>query len=169
MIFLTFSLLLILVTSDAEPQNVALRGRATHSTNVGSPSAAINAIDGNTDPLWARGTCFSSQSELSPWWRVDLLKTHKISHITITNRGDCCADYINGVEILIGDSLANNGNNNPRCAKITAIPLAGTQTFQCNDMAGRYVNLIRTGISGHLTFCEVQVFGVPLNNCYYHT
>ncbi|CAN2391709.1 eel-Fucolectin Tachylectin-4 Pentaxrin-1 Domain, partial [Pristimantis euphronides] len=148
-------------------KNVALRGRATFSTNVGDRglSDAVNAIDGNVDPFFNHGSCFSTQSELSPWWRLDLLEAHKISHITITNRGDCCADFINGAEILIGDSLANNGNNNPRCAKVTTIPLAGSQTYQCNDMVGRYVNIIKPGMTGYLTFCEVQVIGVPLKNC----
>ncbi|XP_069829319.1 fucolectin-like [Dendropsophus ebraccatus] len=170
MIFFTFTLLLLLLTSSAEEfRNVALRGRATQSTNYGGLSAAINAIDGNTDPMWARGSCFHTLAELSPWWRVDLLETHKISHITITSRGDCCNDYINGAEILIGDSLANNGNNNPRCAQITSIPLAGAQTFQCNGMTGRYVNIVKPGVKGYLNFCEVEVYGVPLNNCYCHT
>lgn len=166
MFLLTFIALWISVSSSTDHlQNVALRGRATHSTNfAGGLSSATNAIDGNVDPLYPRGSCFSSQSELSPWWRLDLLERHKISYITITNRGDCCADYINGAEILIGDSLANNGNNNPRCAVITTIPLADTKNFLCNNMEGRYVNIILPGKTGYLTFCEVQVFGVPVND-----
>ncbi|XP_073418094.1 fucolectin-like isoform X2 [Dendrobates tinctorius] len=148
-------------------QNVALRGRPTQSTNFESLSAAINAIDGNVDPLYQHGSCFSSKSEPSPWWRVDLLETYTISHITITTRGDCCPDLINGAEILIGDSLANNGNNNPRCVKITTIPQAGSQTFQCDGMTGRYVNIIRPDITGYLSFCEVEVYGSPVNcRCY---
>ncbi|XP_072000081.1 fucolectin-like [Engystomops pustulosus] len=168
MFLLGFILLWISASCGTEQlQNVALRGRATHSTNFGGLSSAINAIDGNVDPFYPRGSCFSSQSEPSPWWRLDLLETYRISHITITNRGDCCADYINGAEILIGDSLANNGNNNQRCATITSIPLAGTQNFLCNNMEGRYVNIILPGKTGYLTFCEVQVFGarVDQHNC----
>ncbi|KAM4042622.1 fucolectin-4-like isoform 2-T2 [Anomaloglossus baeobatrachus] len=165
MFLLTFVVLWISVSGGTDQlKNLALRGRATQSTNYPSYSAAINAIDGNTDPLYTHGSCFSSESQLSPWWRLDLLETHRISHITITNRGDCCAEYINGAEILIGNSLANNGNNNARCATITAIPLADTQNFLCNNMEGRYVNIILNGKVGYLTFCEVQVFGVPVNN-----
>ncbi|XP_069829320.1 fucolectin-4-like [Dendropsophus ebraccatus] len=166
MIFLIFSLLLILVTTNAQrPQNVALNGRATGSTNTGILSAASNAIDGNTDPIWIHGSCFSSQFEFSPWWRVDLLQTYKISSITITNRGDCCADLTQGAEILIGDSLTNDGNNNPRCTKISSIALGGSQTFHCDDMTGRYVNIIRNRVLGFLSFCEVEVYGVLANNC----
>ncbi|KAM3932456.1 fucolectin-like [Leptodactylus fuscus] len=165
MFLLTFIVLWVSVSCTTDNlQNVAIRGRATQSTNYpGGLSAAINAIDENVDPLYSRGSCFSSQFELSPWWRLDLLETHTISYITITNRGDCCADYINGAKILIGDSLANNGNNNPSCGTITTIPLAGTQKFLCNNMKGRYVNIILPGKSGYLNFCEVQVFGAPVN------
>ncbi|XP_073418096.1 fucolectin-like isoform X4 [Dendrobates tinctorius] len=177
MFFLTFIILWISVSGDSDHcflksrpktlQNVALRGRPTQSTNFESLSAAINAIDGNVDPLYQHGSCFSSKSEPSPWWRVDLLETYTISHITITTRGDCCPDLINGAEILIGDSLANNGNNNPRCVKITTIPQAGSQTFQCDGMTGRYVNIIRPDITGYLSFCEVEVYGSPVNcRCY---
>ncbi|XP_073529891.1 fucolectin-like [Phyllobates terribilis] len=170
MIFSTFTLLMILAMSNGEElQNVALRGRATSSTNVGGPSSTISAIDGNNDSDYHHGSCFSSKFEASPWWRVDLLETYKISHITITNRGECCAELSSGAEILIGDSLANNGNNNPRCEKITSIPLAGSQTFQCHGMTGRYVNIIRPGITGYLSFCEVQVFAAPLNICHCYT
>ncbi|CAJ0959664.1 unnamed protein product [Ranitomeya imitator] len=148
-------------------QNVALRGRSTQSTNFEILSASINAIDGNVDSLYHHGSCFSTKSEPSPWWRVDLLEAYRISHITITIRGDCCPEMISGAEILIGDSLANNGNNNPRCVTITTIPLAASQTFQCEGMIGRYVNIIRPGITGFLSFCEVEVFATPVNyRCY---
>ncbi|KAG8547782.1 hypothetical protein GDO81_027520 [Engystomops pustulosus] len=114
MISITFLLLLIIGTSNAQYKNVALQGRPTQSSNAGWLSTGQNAIDGNTDSLYLHGSCFSTNFELSPWWRLDLLKSYKISHILITNRGDCCETFINGAEILIGDSLANNGNNNPR-------------------------------------------------------
>lgn len=93
--------------------NVALQSRSTQSS-TDSLSSTINAIDGNVDPNFWQGSCFSTKLEASPWLRVDLLATHKISHIMITNRGDCCANYIDGTEILVGDSLDNNGNNNQK-------------------------------------------------------
>ncbi|XP_075125784.1 fucolectin-like [Leptodactylus fuscus] len=164
MFLVTFILLWISVScSSAKLQNAALRGLATHSTNMGGLSFGIHAIDGNTDPLYKHGSCFSSQYEYSPWWRVDLLETYRISQITITNRGDCCNEYIDGAEILIGDSLANNGNNNPRCAKLSAMPLGTTQDILCPEMEGRYVNILLPEKTQFLTFCEVQVFGVPAN------
>ncbi|XP_072000072.1 fucolectin-1-like [Engystomops pustulosus] len=148
-------------------KNVALRGRATQSSifynfDIGYLSSAINAIDGNTNSKFGFGSCSSTNNDDSAWWRVDLLEPHKISHITITNRGDCCGDWLNGGIILIGNSEENNGNNNPSCADITAMSSGSTQTFQCYGMIGRLVNIILPGKQQYLQLCEVQVFGVPV-------
>ncbi|KAM9316346.1 fucolectin-like [Gastrophryne carolinensis] len=146
-------------------ENVALRGRSTKSsvTLRDAYGDSIHAIDGNLDPMYFHGSCFSTEFQKSPWFRVDLLETYVISRVLITNRGDCCADYINGAKILIGDSLSNNGNNNQVCAKITSIPLGGTETYHCPNMKGRYVNVVLDDITQFLTFCEIQIFGVPAN------
>ncbi|XP_018431282.1 PREDICTED: fucolectin-like [Nanorana parkeri] len=145
-------------------ENVALQGQATQSSiyrsqDNGYLTNAINAIDGNLDSDAFHGSCSHTHNDLSPWWRVDLLRPYKIAYITITNRGDCCSERLSGAEILVGDSLANNGNDNPRCATVTSIPTGGTQTFRCDGMVGRFVNIILRGKSEFLQLCEVQVFG----------
>ncbi|XP_069584588.1 fucolectin-5-like [Ranitomeya imitator] len=159
MFFLTFVVLWISVFADTEIYtNLALHGRATQSSiltdlTFGYLSMATSAIDGNQD------TCSHTDNEVSPWWRVDLLSSYRIKNITITTRKDCCEEQLNGAEILVGDSLANVGNNNPRCAVVTGIPRGGSQTFQCNNMVGRYVNVVLRGRSEYLSLCEVKVFG----------
>ncbi|XP_075125454.1 fucolectin-like [Leptodactylus fuscus] len=170
--FLLLIVLLWIVSDGASTdRNVALGGRATQSTilrdsvnHMGYMAMAMNAIDGNQDSNYIHGSCTHTHQELSPWWRVDLLRSYRISHISITNRGDCCGNRLNGAEILVGDSLANNGNNNPRCAVVTTIPDGGSQTFHCNDMVGRYVNVVLTGKQDYLHVCEVEVFGADLMN-----
>ncbi|XP_040204112.1 fucolectin-like [Rana temporaria] len=163
MIFLhTVVFLWILCGVSAQYRNIALQGRATQSTIIndqryGFLGAAVNAIDGNQDPEAFHGSCSHTHYHLSPWWRVDLLKPYKIAYITITNRNDY-SSRINGAEILIGDSLSDNGNHNPRCALITSIPSGATQTFYCHGMAGRYVNIIIRGKTEYLTLCEVQIW-----------
>ena len=49
-----------------------------------------------------------------------------------------------------------------RCAIITSIAAGDTQTFQCNGMEGRFVNIVIPGKLKILTLCEVQVYGDPL-------
>ncbi|XP_068136036.1 fucolectin-like [Hyperolius riggenbachi] len=160
-------LILLLVSVDAQFENLALRGRATMSSIYlpdGPRTAAIHAIDGNTDPINDHGSCFSTDNQFSPWWRVDLLESYIIFYVAITVRGDCCAEYITGAEILIGDSLASYGNDNPRCALITSLPLGATQTYYCPWMRGRYVNVALLGRNGVITFCEIQIFGVATSD-----
>nr|AAP48833.1 ranaspumin-4 [Engystomops pustulosus] len=149
-------------------RNLALDGRATMSSIWMDPDirqsflgVAMNGIDGNTDSVYFHGSCFHTGLDSPAWYRVDLLRTSKISSITITNRGDF-GSRTNGAEIRIGDSLANNGNNNPRCALVTSIADGETRTFQCNNMVGRYVNIVLTGKTEFLHLCEVQIFGENL-------
>uniref|UniRef100_A0AAZ1Y0S5 Fucolectin tachylectin-4 pentraxin-1 domain-containing protein n=1 Tax=Oreochromis aureus TaxID=47969 RepID=A0AAZ1Y0S5_OREAU len=116
-----------------------------------------NAIDGNRASNFNQGSCACTNNNLNPWWRLDLLKTHKINTVTITNRQDCCPERINGAEIRIGNSLNDNGNANPRCAVISSIAAGASQTFACNGMEGRYINIVIPGRTEYLTLCEVEV------------
>ncbi|XP_046698553.1 fucolectin-1-like [Silurus meridionalis] len=101
------------------------------------------------------GSCTHTSTQNNPWWRVDLLVVYDISNIIITNRGDCCAERINGAEIHIGNSLLNNGNNNP------SMPAGASVNYTCN-MIGRYVNVIIPYVSKVLSLCEVEVYGVQV-------
>ncbi|XP_060720308.1 fucolectin-like [Tachysurus vachellii] len=139
--------------------NVALRGIATQSSLYTYYYASL-AIDGNRNSVLSASSCSHTKADYGPWWRVDLLVLYDISNVIITNRGDSSPDRINGAEIHIGNSLINNGNNNPRCVVIPSMP-AGTINYTCN-MRGRYVNVIIPNIVQYLTLCEVEVNGVPV-------
>ncbi|KAJ1158340.1 hypothetical protein NDU88_011031, partial [Pleurodeles waltl] len=98
-------------------ENVALHGRATMSsqlpdTNIGHFGHAMNAIDGNMNSNYHQGSCSHTDREMSPWWRVDLLVPYKIQYMTITVT-NTSPERLNGAELFIGNSLANNGNSNP--------------------------------------------------------
>ncbi|XP_014831728.1 PREDICTED: fucolectin-like, partial [Poecilia mexicana] len=142
-------------------ENLAIYGKATQST-LYSVYVAYNAIDGNRAANIAKHSCSITANEFNPWWRLDLGKTHKVFSIKITNRIE---DYtrINGAEIRIGDSLDNNGNNNERCAVISTISPGFTETFLCNGMDGRYINVVVPGRTVHLHLCEVEVYGSRLD------
>lgn len=85
-----------------------MHGRATQSS-VNEYGMAYNAIDGNHAIGVEDGSCSRTNSNFSPWWRLDLGKTFKVSTLKIIN-----SEQLEGAEIRIGDSLENNGNNNPR-------------------------------------------------------
>ncbi|XP_074509085.1 uncharacterized protein LOC141778617 [Sebastes fasciatus] len=140
-------------------ENLALQGKATQSS-LHDTGIAYNAIDGNRATHQA--SCTHTSKDFSPWWRLDLIKTHKVFSVIITNSGDPVLHLV-GAEIRIGDSLQNNGNSNLRCAVISSIPTGFTETFQCNGMDGRYVNIVIPGRSENLLLCEVEVYGSRLD------
>ncbi|KAI9515408.1 hypothetical protein NQZ68_026142 [Dissostichus eleginoides] len=144
-------------------ENLAIQGKASQSSLYNFESIAYNAIDGNRASAWGQGSCTHTKADFNPWWRLDLGKTHKINSVNITNTLDNVPTRLNGAEIRIGDSLEKNGNNNPRCAVISSIPAGFTETFQCNGMDGRYVNIVIPGRNEYLTLCEVEVYGSRLD------
>uniref|UniRef100_A0A8B9RRG3 Fucolectin tachylectin-4 pentraxin-1 domain-containing protein n=1 Tax=Accipiter nisus TaxID=211598 RepID=A0A8B9RRG3_9AVES len=90
------------------------RGRpVAQSSTLNTISLAANAVDGNGDTDWERGSCAHTEMELEPWWRVDLGRRHAIYAVTITNRRDCCWESLLGAQVHVGDSLADHGKRNP--------------------------------------------------------
>uniref|UniRef100_A0A3Q4G4A9 Fucolectin tachylectin-4 pentraxin-1 domain-containing protein n=2 Tax=Neolamprologus brichardi TaxID=32507 RepID=A0A3Q4G4A9_NEOBR len=143
--------------------NVALKGEATQSSTL-SFATASKAIDGRRNSFYSNGFCsHTAEDETNPWWRVDLQRSFTITAVKVTNRGDCCAERLDGAEVRIGNSLENNGNNNPRCASISHIKAGKTYTYQCDggSMEGRFVNVFLPGQKKTLTLCEVEVYAAP--------
>ena len=91
---------------------MAKSGVVTQSSTYSS-GRPQNAIDGKRLSNWNQRSSTHTLAELNPWWRLDLSMTYKVYYVTITNRKDCCANRLNGAQIRIGNSLDNNGNNNP--------------------------------------------------------
>uniref|UniRef100_A0A3Q0TDY7 Si:ch211-215k15.4 n=1 Tax=Amphilophus citrinellus TaxID=61819 RepID=A0A3Q0TDY7_AMPCI len=142
-------------------ENLALQGKATQSS-LYEFGFAYSAIDGNRNSKWEEGSCTHTNNNISPWWRLNLRKTHKVFSVKIVNI-DSDPQRLNGAEIRIGDSLDNNGNNNPRCAVITGIAGGAVANFTCNGMEGRYVNIVIPDREEFLTLCEVEVYGSRLD------
>ena len=141
--------------------NVALKGVAAQSSACCFPDAS-KAIDGRRDSFYDNGQCsHTAWKTTDPWWQVDLRRTYIVTSVKVTNRGDCCAERLDGAEIRIGNALENGGTNNPRsrqqrrnssqsspasettltvsppllpifrCAFITHIKAGKTSTFHC--------------------------------------
>ncbi|KAI4892589.1 hypothetical protein NFI96_006887 [Prochilodus magdalenae] len=91
--------------------NVALKAQAVQSSTAYNGPAS-KAVDGNLETNYHVSSCTHTVRERDPWWRVDLSRTYNITRIAITNRGDCCAERLNGAQIHVGESLINNGNSN---------------------------------------------------------
>uniref|UniRef100_A0A673CUN9 F5/8 type C domain-containing protein n=1 Tax=Sphaeramia orbicularis TaxID=375764 RepID=A0A673CUN9_9TELE len=159
--FLLHLLSWLAVQGHVHGQNIARLGKVTQSSLYGN-AAPERAIDGNTASNWAQGSCTHTQNDHQPWWRLDLQNTYQINSVVITNRRDCCSQRLNGAEIHIGNSLSDNGNANPRCTVISSIAAGTSQSFACNGMVGRYVNIVIPRRREYLTLCEVEVYGIAL-------
>ncbi|XP_048059454.1 uncharacterized protein LOC125276079, partial [Megalobrama amblycephala] len=146
--------------------NLALNAKAVQSSTYPLGDAE-HAVDGDRDSNYRKGSCSQTKAEFNPWWRVDLGNVYSVSNITITNLGDCCRERLMGAQIRIGNSLANNGNNNVLVATLLTI-INGTETFSFESVNGRYVNILLPGNDEILTLCEVEVFAdksTPLYVC----
>ncbi|KAG9263827.1 hypothetical protein AMEX_G21969 [Astyanax mexicanus] len=153
-----------LLPEEAGLRNLAIKGRATQSSLNGSGmwagiGVAGNAIDGNRNSALAKGSCTQTANESSPWWRVNLHLKYSISAVALTNRGDCCSDGLDGAEIRIGNSIENEGKDNPICDTVSSIPAGQTVYYNCSSLLeGSYVTVVLPR-EGTLSLCEVEVFG----------
>ncbi|XP_058628243.1 uncharacterized protein LOC131538393 [Onychostoma macrolepis] len=139
------------------PGNLALRAKAVQSSTLFGFNAH-NAVDGNRNPVGRHGSCSCTNAGRPSWWRVDLKKAYRIRKVTITalRHGRAGIKKIQGSLIRIGNSLVNNGNNNPVAAVIQYITPGATKTFEFAPIYGRYVNIV--GRNPKLCVCEVEVF-----------
>ncbi|XP_016356103.1 fucolectin-1-like [Sinocyclocheilus anshuiensis] len=135
--------------------NVAIGKNATQSPTHLAWEAE-KAIDGIKND---RTKCSSTGYGNNSFWRLDLLNIYRVYTVVVTNRIDCCSEHLNGAEIRVGNSLKNNGNDNPKCAVISSIPAGVSYFYLCVGMVGRYVNLVIPGVMKVLTLCEVEVYG----------
>ncbi|KAF4115220.1 hypothetical protein G5714_002709 [Onychostoma macrolepis] len=140
-------------------------GGATIQSSTSQNWFAEKAVDGNRGLQQLYTGCSSTLNEADPWWRLDLHDVYRVNKVVVTNRNDCCAEQINGAEIRIGNSLENNGINNPICAVIPAIPPGESYSYSCDGLDGRYVIIHVPGDQKILALCEVEVYGYLAGTC----
>ncbi|KAI7814670.1 hypothetical protein IRJ41_023551 [Triplophysa rosa] len=141
-----------------DADNLAFNGTVTQSSIYFGHGAQF-AVDGIRYGSHSPPYCSITSFESNPWLRLDLVNIYDISTVIITSRSDGYLDQTNGAEIRIGNSLENNGNDNPICAVVSGLLARHTVSFSCHGMEGRYVNVIIPGRTSHLTLCEVEVYG----------
>uniref|UniRef100_A0A8C5QRS9 Pentraxin (PTX) domain-containing protein n=1 Tax=Leptobrachium leishanense TaxID=445787 RepID=A0A8C5QRS9_9ANUR len=142
--------------------NVAVHGIATQSSLYNMYGEPKNAIDGSLSSNYLHIQCAGTSEQDDPWWMVNLKETHKIFTVTVTNRGDCCSERIDGAQVRVGNSAENGGIDNPICGIIPTMGYGETIALECDGMLGQYVTVNIQGKMRSLTICEVQVFGLPI-------
>ncbi|EDO35040.1 predicted protein [Nematostella vectensis] len=150
--------------------NIALR-QPTASLNIREGTALPGlANDGDKDSKLTSPDnsfrCFASVSDPTHggWWRVDLGRTYVVDEVFLISRTDCCPNRLAGLEIRVGDSLVNNGIENPMCGRnITTGPI-DKPIYCVPGLRGRYVVLYIPGANNRLEICEVMVNRNPTVN-----
>lgn len=63
--------------------------------------SSSKAVDGQRD-VNDVSSCAHTRTGTDPWWIVDLGRDEPVAEVHILNRGDCCADRLDGAEIRVG-------------------------------------------------------------------
>ncbi|XP_067653290.1 uncharacterized protein [Haliotis asinina] len=162
--------LVALATANKFGQNLA-QNRPTGSSSVfvnGVPpiTASSNlAVDGNFNSNFFSGSCFSSDlsaNDPNPFWFVDLGSRVYVSGVTITNRGDCCADRLSGLRVEVFEFNPTTSAETPElCATLSGgVALGQSIGLACSPLTtGRYLRISKPGATSPLTLCEVVVSG----------
>jgi hypothetical protein len=97
----------ILVKPDPfQYRNIALNKDVSQSSTKDGNSAG-RAIDGNTDGDPAHGSVAITNTEVNPWFEIDLKGTFFVHQVILFNRKDCCQDQIVPFVIKLNDEWGN--------------------------------------------------------------
>ncbi|XP_072029155.1 scavenger receptor cysteine-rich type 1 protein M130-like isoform X2 [Amphiura filiformis] len=142
---------------------VQLLNKPTNQSSVSRGGDPGKAVDGDTDSDFYAGSCMQTNEwrEEGPWWKVDLLEEHCITHVTIVNREDCCHDWLTDTIVRVGlneDISLNSQCGNPISSE-QALPGAWVRVNCIQPQCGRYVSIHggRGTNKAILTMCEVKV------------
>ena len=139
------------------------RGKPTDQSSTygknGFPASADKGVDGNYNNVMGDTPdkfCAHTNSEVRPWWRVDLQAEYDINRVKIWNRQDCCGERLLPLQI----ETSTDGNSWSQCATLGGTGVAG-QVYAIDCVAtGRFVRITLIKDTAELlTLCEVEVWG----------
>ncbi|XP_067323317.1 uncharacterized protein [Anolis sagrei] len=150
---------------DGIVSNLAKGRPAAQSSIFGPDFGEEKAVDGNCQgDLMKYRSCTHTTYDMDPWWYVDLGVEYAIISLVVKTREDCCSSRINGLELRVGNSLDGNGKFNPLCGVIKDTSSGSLIIFQCKGLKGRYVSAHIPGRQEFLTLCEVEVYGMKVED-----
>lgn len=141
---------------DMKPSNeINLQGLECNQTSTGWGGKCEDAIDGESEPNFMAGSCTSTRSagrglEQPAWWHVKLPKRQMIEKVSVTNRGDCCGDRLDGFQVMI-DGVP--------CAQNLTAGLGETKSIPCGAIGSDIKVQIQGKPKNILSLCEVKAFG----------
>ena len=83
------------ISGEEAATNVAYQKTASQSSTYSSLTPASKAVDNNLDSDYYAYSCaVTLPDSQGSWWQVDLHQSYDIYSVVITNRGDCCGEYV---------------------------------------------------------------------------
>jgi hypothetical protein len=135
---------------------------STYNPGFTGPS---NAVDGNTDGVYAAGSLTHTNLDANAWWEVDLGTSAAVSSIVVWNRTDCCGDRLSDYWVFVSNTPFS-ATDTPATLQNRANTYSSHQTTEPDPAAviaiagaqGRYVRVQLSG-TNYLALAEVQVYG----------
>ncbi|GEM_PF-1823507 len=135
--------------------NVSQGKTATQSSTFSIPTScpapvAGNAVDGNTDGVYADCSVAHTEGQAYPWWQVNLGSPQTVDHIVVWGRTDpCCTGSLNTLDVEVSSDGVN----------FTSVYYQGANPAPARWdiwLVARYVR-VQTRHPAFLSLAEVQV------------
>lgn len=149
------------------PSHLAAGKPATQSSTLSTylTTGPMQAVDGNTDGNFSKGSVTSTNRDTHAWWQVDLQNGVPIRSIVIWNRADCCPSRLSDYWVFLSDTPfspsdtpATLQNRAGTWKSHQTMPPNPSTTIATNGAKGRYIRVQLNG-TDYLSLAEVQVFG----------
>ncbi len=147
--------------------NIA-KNKPTYQSSTAWGGVSSRAVDGNTNGIYSHGSVTHTHKQTNAFWELDLQKIHKIDHIKVYNRKDCCANRLKHYYVLVSNKPFTSSNlntllNDPNVWSKYYSSQAGYPTTVPVHRTGRYV-CIMLKYKNYLSLAEVKVMGCSIGN-----
>ncbi len=146
--------------------NLALEGTATSSSQYPGSSADM-AIDGLREGKWFGASIAATNSEVQPWWQVDLGANESVGTVELWGRiDDCCDNRL--ADVWVFASSAPFASNDPAVLaadpSVTSVFTPGHLDDHTVVTIGATAQYVRVQLAGtnYLELAEVQVYDTDL-------
>ncbi|MFD4910731.1 discoidin domain-containing protein [Kitasatospora purpeofusca] len=142
--------------------NAALGRPATQSsTNWVGREEAGNAVDGNTNGVYAQATPSYTKNEAQAWWQVDLGAKQQIRSVELFNRTDWVMERLTDFDVIVSatDLTGRSWADIQADPAVTKVRIKGTAPTKLTVPVGADGRYVRVQLAGtdYLTLPEVQV------------
>lgn len=154
--------------------NLASEGQASQSSTLSGAHvpvdpAAHQAIDGDIDGDYHKGSVTHTKAESQPYWTIDLLSVKYIHHVELFNRTDCCSNRLTNYHVFVSDTPFTGTTVAASKAQSGVSDWHNTGTAPAQSQVdigrtGRYIRIQLEGKNTPLSLAEVKIMGAVFSS-----